>query len=51
MDDRDEITHRWFTGNGDVAVRLYMQSAGESDSILNDESLAQVQNNALEVII
>jgi uncharacterized protein len=47
---RDESMHRWFAGNGYVAVRVDMRGSGESDGVLHDEYIAQEQDDALEVI-
>src|ERR1700685_168900 len=44
---RDESMHRWFAGNGYVAVRVDMRGSGESDGVLHDEYIAQEQDDAL----
>jgi putative CocE/NonD family hydrolase len=50
MRRRDESMHRWYAGNGYVAVRVDMRGSGESDGVMHDEYLPQEQDDALEVI-
>ena len=50
MRRRDEGMHRWYAGNGYVAVRVDMRGSGESDGVMHDEYLPQEQDDALEVI-
>jgi len=50
MRRRDEGMHRWFAGNGYVALRVDMRGSGESDGVMHDEYLPQEQDDALEVI-
>jgi putative CocE/NonD family hydrolase len=48
--DRDALTHPYFAGNGYACVRVDMRGSGESDGLLEDEYIAQEQDDALEVI-
>ncbi len=47
---RDALTHPYFAGHGYAAIRVDMRGNGESDGIMEDEYLAQEQDDALEVI-
>ncbi|WP_407051315.1 CocE/NonD family hydrolase [Methyloraptor flagellatus] len=47
---RDEPMHGFFAAAGYAALRVDMRGSGESDGLLDDEYLAQEQDDALEVI-
>lgn len=47
---RDEPMHGYFATQGYAAIRVDMRGSGESDGLLDDEYLAQEQDDALEVI-
>ncbi len=47
---RDEPMHGFFAEQGYAAVRVDMRGSGESDGLLDDEYLAQEQDDAVEVI-
>ena len=47
---RDEPMHGFFAARGYAALRVDMRGSGESDGFLDDEYLAQEQDDALEVI-
>jgi putative CocE/NonD family hydrolase len=47
---RDALTHPYFAGHGYAAIRVDMRGNGESDGIMDDEYLAQEQDDCLEVI-
>ena len=48
--ERDAMTHPYLAGQGYACVRVDMRGSGESDGYLEDEYLAQEQDDALEVI-
>ncbi len=47
---RDEPLHGFFAEQGYAAIRVDLRGSGESDGLLDDEYLAQEQDDALEVI-
>jgi putative CocE/NonD family hydrolase len=47
---RDEPMHGYFASQGYAAIRVDMRGSGESDGLLDDEYIAQEQDDALEVI-
>ena len=47
---RDEPMHGYFAEHGYAALRVDMRGTGESDGLMDDEYLAQEQDDALEVI-
>ncbi|WP_237480641.1 CocE/NonD family hydrolase [Lichenibacterium dinghuense] len=47
---RDDPMHGFFAAAGYAALRVDMRGSGDSDGLLDDEYLAQEQDDALEVI-
>ncbi len=47
---RDEPMHGFFAAAGYAALRVDMRGSGDSDGLLDDEYLAQEQDDALDVI-
>ena len=48
--ERDELTHPYYAGNGYACVRVDIRGSGESDGILEGEYLKQEQDDALEIL-
>jgi len=46
----DSITHGYFAGHGYACVRVDLRGAGESEGVLQDEYLAQEQDDGLQVL-
>ncbi len=47
---RDEITHRYFAGNGYAGVRVDIRGSGDSDGVIKDEYLEQELADGEEII-
>tara|TARA_Y100001934_G_scaffold277025_1_gene374876 strand:- start:2525 stop:4543 length:2019 start_codon:yes stop_codon:yes gene_type:complete len=46
---RDALNHPYFAGHGYACVRVDMRGSGDSDGLLEDEYLAQEQDDCIEV--
>ena len=47
---QDSLNHRYFAGHGYAGVRVDLRGSGDSDGVLEDEYLAQEQEDGLAVI-
>ncbi|WP_027370037.1 CocE/NonD family hydrolase [Desulfovermiculus halophilus] len=46
----DSITHGYFAGHGYACIRADLRGAGDSEGVLEDEYLAQEQQDCLEIL-